>query len=141
MGVARREDRQDNKRYGNGASPFGFEDLDVYQVASRFRRRTYRLARALPPEERFALAQQMRRAAVSVTSNIAEGHGRHHWQENAQFSRQSRGSLMELVDAINVCREQKYISQDDWQQARQEAVDVLRLLNGYIAYLLKQKKR
>lgn len=130
-----------HKRYGEQASPFGFEDLTVYQAASRLRRRVYGLVKTLPAEERFALGQQMRRAAVSLTSNIAEGYGRHHWQENTQFCRHSRGSLLEVVDTVNTCRDEAYVAEEDYKAARAEAAEVLRLLNGYIRYLQKQKAR
>ncbi len=59
-----------------------FEDLEVYQLAREFRKEIYKLAKELPKEERFNLAPQMRRAALSVTNNIAEGFGRYHLQEN-----------------------------------------------------------
>jgi len=126
-------------RYGPGAGAFGFEDLEVYKAAQRFRRRIYGLARTLPPDERFALAQQMRRAAASLTGNIAEGYGRHHWREGIQYCRQSRGSLLELVDALSLCQDAGYVEPTDVQAARREALETLRLLNGYIAYLQKKK--
>jgi len=100
----------------------------------------YRLASLLPAEEKFALAQQMRRAAVSLTSNIAEGYGRHHWQENTQFCRHARGSLLELIEQINVCLDQNYAEAEHLERLKSEdGVKALKLLNGYIAYLQKQK--
>ena len=127
-------------KYGQAASPFGFEDLDVYKAARDFRTRVYKLARMLPEDEKFALAQQMRRAAASLTSNIAEGYGRHHWQENTQFCRQSRGSLLELVDHINICLDESYADAQRLEVLkREDAVALVKLLNGYIAYLQKQK--
>ncbi|MGN6367780.1 MAG: four helix bundle protein [Phycisphaerae bacterium] len=69
------------------ASMFGFEDLAVYQKARAFRKRVYKLAKLLPPEEKYALAQQMRRAAVSVTNNIAEGYGRFTFKDRISFMR------------------------------------------------------
>ena len=58
-----------------------FEDLEVYQVARDFRKAMYRVAKGLPEIEKFGLANQVRRAAVSLTNNIAEGHGRYHYLE------------------------------------------------------------
>ena len=122
------------------ANPFGFEELDVYKSARAFRTRVYKLANMLPGHEKFALAQQMRRAAASLTSNIAEGYGRHHWQENTQFYRQSRGSLLELVDQINICLDESYADAQHLEALkREDAVTLVKLLNGYIAYLQKQK--
>jgi len=126
--------------YGDGTSAFGFEDLEVYKAARAFRKRIYKLASQLPPDERFGLIAQMRRAAVSVTSNLAEGYGRHHWQENTQFCRQARGSLLELVDQINVCLDEEYADAEPLEQLKsKDGLSVLKLLNGYIAYLQKQK--
>ena len=122
-----------------GKSVFGFEDLDVYQAARELRRRVYKLVKLLPPEERYDLAPQMRRAAVSLTNNIAEGHGRYNWQDNTRFCRQSRGSLCELVDDFSVCEDQQYAKPDHLQNLRDDAANVLRLLNGYIAYLQRQR--
>lgn len=62
----------------------------------------YRLLKQLPPEEKYALTSQIRRAAISVTNNIVEGHGRWHYQENVQYCRVSRGSADELIDDFNV---------------------------------------
>src|SRR5213595_408210 len=83
-----------------------FEDLKVYQVAREFRKAMYRVARRLPEEEKFALANQIRRAAVSLTNNIAEGHGRFHFLEQIKFMLQARGSLEELLDDLNVCTDE-----------------------------------
>ncbi len=125
-----------DKGYGNSA--FGFEDLNVYKAAREFRRKMYHVAKALPGEERFALAQQMRRAAISLTNNLAEGYGRYTWQDRTHFCRQSRGSLMELVDDIDICLEEGYIAKAE--SLREQAAQVLQLMNGYIGYLQKGLK-
>jgi four helix bundle protein len=117
-----------------------FEDLDIYKLARDFRIEIYRLIRKLPEEERFNLVSQMRRAATSLTNNIAEGHGRYHYQENIQFCRQARGSLCELVDDINICLDQKYGSGDELLELKEKADEINRKLNGYIAYLKKRKE-
>src|SRR5437868_7368139 len=86
-----------------------FENLEVYQVAREFRKAMYRVARRLPEEEKYALANQVRRAAVSLTNNIAEGHGRFHYLEQIKFGLQARGSLQELIDDLNVCDDERYL--------------------------------
>jgi len=118
---------------------FGFEDLDVYKAAREFRKRVYKLSKLLPPEEKFGLRSQMTRAAASLTSNIAEGHGRYSWQDNTRFCRQARGSLAEVVDDINVCIDEEYAESEHLADLKADAVRVLKLLNGYIAYLQKRK--
>jgi four helix bundle protein len=112
-----------------------FEDLEVYQVARGFRKTMYRVARRLPEEEKFALASQIRRAAVSVTNNIAEGHGRFHFLEQIKFMLQSRGSLEELLDDLNVCADEGYLPIQEIESVRQEGWRVHKLINGYIRFL------
>jgi len=116
-----------------------FEDLEVYKAAREFRKRIYQLIKELPAEEKYNLASQMRRAALSLTNNLAEGHGRYHFQENIQFCRISRGSLMELIDDLNLCIDEKYFSIDYLEELKQEAYRINKMLNGYIAYLKKRK--
>ena len=126
-----------DKEYGD--SPFGFENLDAYRAARAFRNRIYRLVKLLSVEEKFGLANQMRRAAVSLTNNTAEGYGRFTWQDTTHFCRQSRGSLMELIDDINVCADQDYAEQEHLADLKKDAESVLQLINGYIRYLQKKK--
>src|SRR5580698_275489 len=96
----------------NGAPPEGkpatahfltFEDLEAYQAAREFRKAMYGVARGLPDLEKYGLAGQIRRAAVSLTNNIAEGHGRYHYADQIKFVLMARGSLEELIDDLNVC--------------------------------------
>jgi len=122
-----------------GSSPFGFQDLEAYRAARSLRNQIYELAKKLPPAEEYALARQMRRAAASLTNNIAEGYGRFTWQDTTHFCRQSRGSLMELVDDIGICEDQQYASAALLADIEKDALRVLRLLNGYIRYLQESK--
>jgi four helix bundle protein len=112
-----------------------FEDSEVYQVAREFRKAMYRVAKRLPDEEKFALANQVRRAAVSLTNNIAEGHGRFHFLEQIKFMLQARGSLEELVDDLNVCEDEAYLPTSQIAGFKQEAWRVHKLINGYIRFL------
>ncbi len=87
---------------------FRLDDFELYKCAREFRKGVYRLIAQLPAVERYALSNQMRRAAISVTNNIAEGHGRWHYQENIRYCRISRGSVDELIDDFNVCQDECY---------------------------------
>src|SRR6266700_3723524 len=98
------------KERGRGST---FEDLEVYRVAREFRKTMYRVTRSLPDIEKFGLAGQIRRAAVSLTNNIAEGHGRYHYLDQIKFMLQSRGSLEELIDDLNVCADEKYVPAEE----------------------------
>lgn len=116
-----------------------FEDLEVYQVAREFRKRMYGVARRLPDLEKFGLASQIRRAAVSLTNNIAEGHGRYHFADQVRFFLGARGSLQELVDDLNVCDDEKYLQNSEVAELKKEAWRVLGLINGYLRYLRDRK--
>lgn len=117
-----------------------FEDLRVYQMAREFSRKVAQLIKILPPEEKFALASQMRRAKLSVTNNIAEGYGRYHFQENIQFCRQSRGSICELIDDFNESFECGYIDEAECAEYKKEAYQLVKMLNAYIAKTKQMKQ-
>ena len=112
-----------------------FEDLEVYQLAREFRRAVYRVAEKLPETERFGLASQIRRAAVSLTNNIAEGHGRYHFLDQIKFLLQSRGSLEELLDDLNVCEDEKHLAISAADELEERGWRVHKVINGYIRFL------
>src|SRR5712691_814576 len=109
-----------------------FEDLEVYQLAREFRKKMYSVTRGLPDFEKFELASQIRRASVSLTNNIAEGHGRFHFADQVRFFLAARGSLQELVDDLNVCADENYLESDKVLELKSEAWRVLGLINGYL---------
>jgi four helix bundle protein len=112
-----------------------FEDLEVYQAAREFRKAMYAVTRRLPDFEKYDLAGQIRRASVSLTNNMAEGHGRFHYPDQIRFFLHSRGSLEELVDDLNVCLDENYLSPEEATKLKAQARSVLRLINGYLRYL------
>lgn len=116
-----------------------FEDLDVYKKARAFRKRMYAVARKLPDFEKYELGRQIRRAAVSLTNNIAEGHGRYHYLDEIKFQLQSRGSLSELLDDLNVCQDEDYLPTAEIVELKERAKEVQRLINGYIRFLRERK--
>src|SRR5205807_5515945 len=112
-----------------------FEDLEVYKAAREFRKAIYAVNRRLPDFERYELGSQIRRASVSLTNNMAEGHGRYHYPDQIRFFLHSRGSLEELVDDLNVCLDENYLSGDETKKLKAQASSVLVLINGYLRYL------
>jgi len=127
------------KRKAESKPYLTFENLEVYQVAREFRKAMYEAARALPDLERFALADQVRRAAVSLTNNIAEGHGRFHFLEQIKFMLLARGSLEELLDDLNVCSDESYLPEPKIESLKSNAWRVHKLINGYIRFLRTRK--
>ena len=82
----------------------------------------------------------MRRAAVSITNNIAEGHGRWYYQENLRFFRIARGSIGEAIDDLNVCLDEGYVPEAEVLPAIELARQLIARINGYMAYLRKSKQ-
>jgi four helix bundle protein len=117
----------------------GFEDLECYQLALQVLREAYRVAKRLPPEERYNLADQMRRAAVSTALNIAEGYGRYHYLDSLRFYYIARGSLNETLSSVVMCDEVGYMS-GDLPHQRELCHSALRSLNGYIRYVRKRQQ-
>ncbi len=119
---------------------FRLDDFELYQKARSFRRKVYQVIRQLPPPERFVLDPQMRRAVISVTNNIAEGHGRWQFQENTRFCRISQGSLDETIDDLNICIDEGYGTIEDVTMLKDEAYELIARINSYIGYLQKSKQ-
>ena len=113
-----------------------FED---FQVMREFRKAMYRLARELPEIEKFGLVSQVRRAALSLTNNIAESYGRYHYLDQIKFTLQSRGSLEELIDDLNACQDEQYVPIEKIESLKVRGWRVRQLIDGYIRYLRQQK--
>src|SRR5438034_3347610 len=90
------------------AGRFRLDDFELYRAAREYRKKIYRVIKQLPSEERYCLAPQMRKAALSISNNIAEGHGRWYYQDNIRFCLISRGSVDEVIDDLNVCVDEQY---------------------------------
>lgn len=116
-----------------------FEDLECWKACAEVRRYITGLVKKYPKEEKYALVDDMKRAARSSTHNIAEGFGRFHFQENMQFCRISRGSLYELIDQLITSLDDGYITSEEYDKGRDLISKALPLLNGYIGYLNRQR--
>jgi four helix bundle protein len=119
---------------------YSLDKFELYKLARKFRKNIYSLVKKLPVEEKYCLAPQMRKAALSVSNNIAEGHGRWHYKENIQFCRISRISIEEVIDDLNTCEDENYFDLEIIKTHKAEAYFLIKKINGYIAYLKKTKQ-
>ncbi len=109
---------------------FGFENLAAYQRAMDLVDKVYDLMKGFPAEERYALCDQLRRAVVSVPSNIAEGLGRISSKEQVRFIEISYGSLMETYCQLTIAKRRNYITEDQFRDAVESIETIARPLSG-----------
>ena len=109
-----------------------YTDLQVWQAAMDLAEDVYRITKNFPKEETYGLTIQLRRAAVSVPSNIAEGKGRSSDKELAQFLCHSRGSLIEIETQINLARRLGYLDTQEAEAVLRNTARVGQLLNGLL---------
>lgn len=109
---------------------FGYRKLVAYQKACEVRRHVYRLVKVFPKEEQFALCSQMRRASVSITSNIAEGMTRYSNKDKAHFLEISFGSLLEVMSQLEVAFDERYIDEIEFQNMESLIQETCRVLSG-----------
>jgi four helix bundle protein len=115
---------------------FNFEKLDTWQKAITFADEVYRITRAFPSDERFGLTNQMRRAAVSISSNIAEGTSRSSRTDYPRFVEIAAGSVSEVVSQCFISRNQGLLAPEDFQKLYAGAEELSRMLSGLRSYLL-----
>lgn len=109
---------------------FNFEKLDVWQKAIAFADLVYSLTRNFPSDERFGLTNQMRRAAVSISSNIAEGTSRSSRTDFARFVEIATGSLFEVISQAHIGRNQGFLPPSDFTRLYEAAEEQSRMLSG-----------
>jgi four helix bundle protein len=109
---------------------FNFEKLEVWRRAIEFADQVYALTRSFPENERFGLTNQMRRAAVSISSNIAEGSSRASKSDFARFIQIAAGSIFEVVSQAPIARRQKFLSEEAFQQLYAAAEEQSKMLSG-----------
>jgi four helix bundle protein len=118
----------------------GVDDLKFYQLALKLLRAAYKMAAELPDYEKYNLASQVRRAALSAVLNMAEGYGRYHYLDKLRFFYYARGSLSELRSAFASAHIVGYIDSDQLQWAHDTEAEAQKSLNGYIGYLRRKKQ-
>ncbi len=115
---------------------FNFEKLDVWQKAIDFADAIYADTRSFPAEERFGLTNQLRRAAVSISSNIAEGSSRNSQVDFARFVEIAAGSVFEVTSQTFVARRQSFMTEDQFRRIYAAAEELSRMLSGLRKSLL-----
>jgi four helix bundle protein len=114
-----------------------YKELDVWKKARAFVKEIYIITRDFPNEEKYGLMSQMRRCAVSIPSNIAEGYGRQFKKETVQFLHISRGSLYELETQMYIAYDLSFISEEKLNKLLADLEECRRLLSGLINYFEK----
>ena len=109
---------------------FNFEKLETWQVARQLVLKVYKLLRKFPSEERYALCDQIRRAVISVPSNIAEGNSRTSIKDQIHFLEIAFGSLSELYCQLQLAVDLGYITDDDLKSVKTELFSTARLITG-----------
>ncbi|MDE2018973.1 MAG: four helix bundle protein [Patescibacteria group bacterium] len=109
-----------------------FTDLNAWREAHKLVLYIYRITRSFPKEEIFGLTNQMRRAAVSITSNIAEGFGRRSFKDKARFYYLAKGSINEEKNQILISHDIDYLCDAEFQEGIQQADIADQLLQGLI---------
>ena len=109
-----------------------FTDLNAWKEGHKLVLMIYQTTKGFPKEELFGLTSQLRRCAVSITSNIAEGFSRRSYKEKIQFYHISQGSVTELQNQLLIARDVKYISTDSFTEVADKSVVVHKIINGLI---------
>lgn len=109
-----------------------FTELHAWQEGHKLVIMTYKITKSFPRDELFGIINQMRRAVISITSNIAEGFSRQSYREKVQFYTVALGSLTELQNQLLVARDVGYTNQVDFKKIAEQTIVVHKLINGLI---------
>ena len=116
------------------------KDLDVWKRSIVLVTEIYRITKTFPDDEKYGIINQMRRSAVSVPSNIAEGSARHSRKENIKFLYVALGSLSELETQLIISNNLEYITKDLLETLQKEIIEIKNMSIGLIRYLSHQQK-
>ena len=116
-----------------------FRELKVWQKSMDLTIEIYSLVKSLPREELYGLSDQMRRAAVSVPSNIAEGEGRNSEKDFVRFLAQARGSLWELSAQLDICERLNYLDKQKTEVAHGMIIEIGKMINALTSSILSRQ--
>lgn len=109
-----------------------FTDLDAWKEGHRLVLMIYEITRSFPKEEIFGLLSQMRRCAISITSNVAEGFSRQSYKEKAQFYSVAQGSVTELQNQLLISKDIGLIAKEKFNEIAMQSIKVHKIINGLI---------
>lgn len=118
---------------------YGFEKLEVWKLSKGFIKKIYKLTGKFPVEERYGLTSQLRRASISIASNIAEGNGRISGRERSRFAEIAYASTMEVVAQVEISFELGYISEIDLNRIKNESFELTNKINALHKYYQRKK--
>ncbi len=119
---------------------FTFEKLDVWWNAIALGKLVYKITNDFPREERYSFTDQVRRSAVSVSSNIAEGSGKSSTKEQSRFLNMAYSSLMELMSQLMLAKELNYINDEHLMEVREKIIHIANQLNNLNKYYQNRTK-
>ena len=109
---------------------FSFEKLTVWQKSRALSLTIYKMTKYFPEDERFGLISQMRRCAISISSNIAEGTGRHSNKDKARFTEIAYGSALELFNQLTLSNDLAFLSNERYKEIRSHIAEITLMLDG-----------
>ncbi len=115
-----------------------FTDLIVWKKSHEFVKLVYKITEHFPPTEQFGLTSQLRRAASSITANIAEGYGRYHYKDKLRFFYQAKGSNTESQNHLILAFDLGYINQEDFNKLKLMVFESYKILWGLISQTADQ---
>lgn len=119
---------------------FSFEKLNVWQKARQLSIKIYKSTKDFPSEEKFGITSQMRRAAISISSNIAEGTGRHSFKDKARFTEIAYSSALELLNQSILANDLELLSDELYSEIRENISEIAAMLDGLYKTQIKNKE-
>lgn len=116
-----------------------FTDLDAWKINHQLVLMIYKITKKFPKEEKFGLIDQLRRAAISITANIAEGWGRYHYADKSKFYYQARGSNAEVQNFVILAKDLGYLDSKDYKQLKEKVFQGFKVINGLIRSTEKRR--
>ena len=120
---------------------YGFEKLNIWKDSILFAKDIYKITETFPNTEKFGLVSQMRRAVVSIPSNIAEGSAKQSLKDQARFTEISKGSLFEVLNQVIIAYELKFINEEDYLKIREKIDTLNKKLKAFENSQIKRYKK